>query len=149
MSGGRTRAGARTRQTWGMAEVELTDEQWRQRLDPDQYAVLRTAATEPPGTGKLLHEKGNGLFSCAGCGNDLFRSDAKYDSGCGWPSFWAPITEESVTRHRDTSHGMTRVEIRCGRCDGHLGHVFEDGPPPTGLRFCMNSLAMTFRPEGD
>ena len=132
-----------------MAEVELTDEEWRQRLDPEQYAVLRQAATERAGTGELLHEKRDGLFRCAGCGNLLFRSDAKYESGCGWPSFWEPISPESVTEHKDRSFGMTRIEIRCGRCDGHLGHVFEDGPPPTGLRFCMNSLAMTFATEDE
>ena len=132
-----------------MPEVELTDEEWRQRLDPNQYAVLRQAATERAGTGELLHEKRAGLFRCAGCDNLLFRSDAKYDSGCGWPSFWEPIAPDAVTEHRDRSHGMVRVEIRCGRCGGHLGHVFEDGPRPTGLRFCMNSLAMTFGPEGE
>jgi peptide-methionine (R)-S-oxide reductase len=132
-----------------MPEVELTDEEWRQKLDPEQYSVLRQAATERAGTGELLHEHRSGLFRCAGCDNLLFRSDAKYDSGCGWPSFWEPISPDSVTEHRDRSLGMTRVEIRCGRCGGHLGHVFEDGPRPTGLRFCMNSLAMTFAPESD
>jgi peptide-methionine (R)-S-oxide reductase len=132
-----------------MPEVELTDEEWRRRLDPDQYAVLRQAATERAGTGELLHEKRSGLFRCAGCGNLLFRSDAKYDSGCGWPSFWEPVTPEAVTERRDRSLGMVRVEIRCGSCGGHLGHVFEDGPPPTGLRFCMNSLAMTFASENE
>jgi peptide-methionine (R)-S-oxide reductase len=132
-----------------MPEVELTDEEWRRRLDPDQYAVLRQAATERAGTGELLHEKRSGLFRCAGCGNLLFRSDAKYDSGCGWPSFWEPVTPEAVTERRDRSLGMVRVEIRCGSCGGHRGHVFEDGPPPTGLRFCMNSLAMTFASENE
>jgi len=127
--------------------MELTDQEWRQRLDPERYAVLRQAATERPGTGELLHEKRSGLFQCAACGNLLFRSDAKYDSGCGWPSFWEPVSPEAVTEHKDRSLGMTRTEIRCGRCQGHLGHVFEDGPPPTGLRFCMNSLAMTFASE--
>ena len=132
-----------------MPEVELTDEEWRQKLDPEQYAVLRQAATERAGTGELLHEHRVGLFRCAGCDNLLFRSDAKYESGCGWPSFWEPISPDAVTEHKDRSLGMTRIEIRCGRCGGHLGHVFDDGPRPTGLRFCMNSLAMTFAPEGD
>lgn len=132
-----------------MPEVELTDEEWRRKLDPDQYAVLRQAATERAGTGELLHEHRVGLFRCAGCDNLLFRSDAKYESGCGWPSFWEPVSPDAVTEHKDHSLGMTRIEIRCGRCGGHLGHVFDDGPRPTGLRFCMNSLAMTFAPEGD
>jgi peptide-methionine (R)-S-oxide reductase len=132
-----------------MAQLQLSDKEWQQKLDPDRYAVLRQAATEAPGTGPLLHEKRVGLFRCAGCGNDLFLSDAKYDSGCGWPSFWQPLRPDSVTERRDLSHGMTRTEVRCGQCDGHLGHVFTDGPPPTGLRFCMNSLAMTFSPVED
>lgn len=130
--------------TGGMPEVELTDAEWRERLSADQYAVLRQAATEPPGTGELLHEKGIGLFRCAACGNPLFRSDAKYESGCGWPSFFESLGPEALTEHEDRSHGMRRVEIRCARCGSHMGHVFPDGPPPTGLRFCMNSLAMRF-----
>jgi peptide-methionine (R)-S-oxide reductase len=130
-----------------MAEADLTDEEWRQRLSPPRYAVLREAATEPPGTGELLHEKGVGLFVCGACGNELFLSDAKYESGCGWPSFWQPVRPDAVTEDEDRSHGMVRVEVRCGRCDSHLGHVFPDGPPPTGLRFCMNSLALRFAPD--
>ena len=127
---------------------ELPDEEWRQRLSPDQYAVLRQAATEAPGTGALLHEKRIGLFRCGACGNPLFRSDAKYESGCGWPSFWESLGPEALTEHEDLSHGMRRVEIRCARCDSHMGHVFPDGPPPTGIRYCMNSLAMRFEPDG-
>jgi peptide-methionine (R)-S-oxide reductase len=130
-----------------MAKFEMSDKEWKERLGPERYAVLRKAATERPGTGPLLHEKGVGTFMCAGCGNLLFRSDAKYESGCGWPSFWDPITPGAVTEVKDHSLGMRRIEVRCGQCDSHLGHVFEDGPPPTGLRFCMNSLAMEFAPE--
>lgn len=131
----------------GMPDVEMTDAEWRERLSPDQFAVLRQAATEPPGTGELLHEKRLGLFRCAACDNPLFRSDAKYESGCGWPSFFESLGPEALTEQEDRSHGMRRVEIRCARCGSHMGHVFPDGPPPTGLRFCMNSLAMRFDPE--
>ena len=133
--------------TDGMPEVEMTEAEWRERLRPEQFSVLRQAATEPPGTGELLHEKGVGLFRCAACGNPLFRSDAKYESGCGWPSFFQSLGPEALTEHEDRSHGMRRVEIRCARCASHMGHVFPDGPPPTGLRFCMNSLAMRFDPD--
>lgn len=127
----------------------MTDEEWRQHLSPDQYAVLRQAATERPGTGELLHEKRAGLFRCAGCGNKLFLSDAKYESGCGWPSFWKPVSDDAVIELEDRSHGMVRTEIQCASCGSHLGHVFDDGPPPTGLRFCMNSLAMSFDAESE
>ncbi|HET6795141.1 MAG TPA: peptide-methionine (R)-S-oxide reductase MsrB [Acidimicrobiales bacterium] len=132
-----------------MPRVEMTDEEWRQHLSPDQYAVLRQAATERPGTGELLHEKRAGLFRCAGCGNKLFLSDAKYESGCGWPSFWKPVSDDAVIELEDRSHGMVRTEIQCASCGSHLGHVFDDGPPPTGLRFCMNSLAMSFDAESE
>ena len=127
-----------------MAEFQLSESEWRQRLSPERFAVLRQAATERPGTGELLGEKRQGLFRCAACGNELFVSDAKFESGCGWPSFWEPVRSDAVVELEDRSHGMVRTEIRCARCDSHLGHVFEDGPPPTGLRFCMNSLALSF-----
>ena len=129
-----------------MADFQLSESEWRQRLGPERFAVLRQAATERPGTGELLREKRQGLFRCAGCGNELFVSDAKYESGCGWPSFWEPVRSGAVVELEDRSLGMVRTEIRCARCDSHLGHVFEDGPPPTGLRFCMNSLALSFEP---
>ena len=137
-------------QNVAMPEVELTDAEWRARLSPDQYAVLRQAATEPAGTGQLLHEHRIGLFRCAACGNPLFRSDAKYESGCGWPSFFESLGPAALTEHEDRAHGMRRIEIRCAQCGSHMGHVFPDGPPPTGLRFCMNSLAMRFEEaDGD
>ena len=132
-----------------MARVQMTDEEWRQRLSPAQYAVLRQSATERPGTGELLHEERIGLFRCAGCGNELFLSDAKFESGCGWPSFWKPVSDDALIELEDRSHGMVRTEIRCASCDSHLGHVFDDGPPPTGLRFCLNSVAMSFDPESE
>lgn len=125
----------------------MTEAEWRARLSPAQFAVLRQAATEPPGSGELLHEKRVGLFACGACGNPLFRSDAKYESGCGWPSFFESLGPQALTEHEDVSHGMRRIEIRCARCGSHMGHVFPDGPPPTGLRFCMNSLAMRFEPD--
>jgi peptide-methionine (R)-S-oxide reductase len=129
-----------------MADFELTDKEWRDRLAPDQYAVLRRAATEPPWSGALLKNKDTGVYECAACGNPLFSSDTKFDSGTGWPSFWEPIGPNAVTEIADTTHGMRRVEIRCARCDSHLGHVFPDGPRPTGQRYCMNSLALAFDP---
>lgn len=127
-----------------MDKVKKSDAEWRQSLDEEQYRVLRQAGTERAFTGKLLDVKDKGEFRCAGCGAPLFASDTKYDSGSGWPSFTSPMSGESVDEHRDHSHGMVRTEVRCARCEGHLGHVFPDGPGPEGLRYCINSAALTF-----
>lgn len=130
-----------------MDQLNLSEAEWRARLSPEQYHVLREAGTERAFSGRYNDNKADGIYHCAACGLDLFDSADKYDSGSGWPSFTQPITPDAVTDHRDTSHGMTRVETRCARCDSHLGHVFPDGPPPTGLRYCMNSVSLDFRPR--
>jgi peptide-methionine (R)-S-oxide reductase len=122
--------------------LQLSDAEWRQRLTPEQYRVLRQHGTEAPGSGCMTAIETSGTYVCAGCANPLFAAAAKFESGTGWPSFNRPIGPDAVTEHRDTSHGMQRTEVRCARCDGHLGHVFADGPAPTGLRYCMNSVAM-------
>jgi peptide-methionine (R)-S-oxide reductase len=129
----------------GNFEVTHTDEEWKQRLTPAQYDVLREAGTEMPYSSPLNDEHRRGVFGCAGCALDLYSSDTKFDSGTGWPSFWKPL-DNAVLERTDTSVGMTRTEVLCRRCGGHLGHVFDDGPKPTGLRYCMNGVAMSFRP---
>jgi peptide-methionine (R)-S-oxide reductase len=128
-------------------KLNLTDAEWRERLTPEQYHILRQAGTERAFTGKYDGNKAPGEYFCAGCGAPLFTSDTKFDSGCGWPSFTAPAEPEAVEELRDMSHGMVRTEVRCARCDGHLGHVFPDGPAPTGLRYCMNSASLDFEPK--
>jgi len=122
--------------------MDLTDEQWRERLTPEQYDILRRHGTEPAFTGKYWNVKEDGTYRCAGCGAELFSSGTKFESGTGWPSFYEPAVAEAVELRTDMSHGMIRTEVACARCGGQLGHVFEDGPRPTGLRFCINSCAL-------
>jgi peptide-methionine (R)-S-oxide reductase len=129
-------------------QVSKTDEQWRAELSPTEYAVLRRAGTEPAFSGPLLGEHRVGVYHCRACGNELFRSTTKFESHCGWPSFYAPQAGDAVTLIADNSHGMRRVEVRCAACDSHLGHVFDDAPQtPTGDRYCMNSVSLTFEPD--
>ena len=130
-----------------MEKVLKTEQEWREELAPDQYAVLRQAATEPPWAGKFVSTKDDGVYTCAACGNELFDSGTKFESGSGWPSFTDPKNTENVELRSDTSHGMVRTEVVCARCGGHLGHVFDDGPGPGGQRFCINSCALDLEPR--
>jgi len=129
----------------GKRKIKKTKEEWRKILTPDEFYVLRKKGTERPFTGKYIDHKKKGIYVCAGCENELFSSDTKFDSGTGWPSFWAPVSEDSANTKPDNSLGMHRTEVLCGRCGSHLGHVFDNGPKPTGNRFCINSVALHFK----
>ncbi|MBN2524719.1 MAG: peptide-methionine (R)-S-oxide reductase MsrB [Bacteroidales bacterium] len=130
-----------------MYKIEKSDHQWQKELSTEEYKILRQCGTEAPGTGKYYHFFEEGTYLCAACGNELFNSDTKYSSGSGWPSFYDVISKSHVVLIEDTSHGMLRTEIRCANCGSHLGHVFKDGPEPTGLRYCINSIALKFKDE--
>ena len=132
-----------------MTDMPKTEQEWREKLGPDRYRILRQSGTEAPWTGELLENKGRGQYVCGGCGEPLFASDTKYESGSGWPSFTAPAAPDAVKEITDQSHGMTRVEVRCAKCEGHLGHVFPDGPGPEGLRYCINSASLDFKNKED
>jgi peptide-methionine (R)-S-oxide reductase len=127
--------------------MNISDEEWRERLSPEKYRILRQKGTERAFTGAYYDKKDAGTYVCAGCGAELFSSETKYDSGSGWPSYWEPLGTDRVAEHRDVSYGMIRTEVTCARCGGHLGHVFDDGPRPTGLRYCINSASLEFKPK--
>ena len=128
-------------------KIQKTEKEWKKKLTKDEFKILRKKGTEPPFSGQYVDSKKYGIYLCAGCDQELFSSKTKFDSGSGWPSFWQPIMEDSIDKKIDKSMGMNRIEVLCSRCGGHLGHVFDDGPPPTGLRFCINSIALRFKDE--
>jgi len=128
-------------------KLRKTDDEWRAQLTPEAYRVARQAGTERPFTGEYVATTEIGTYACVCCGTEIFRSNAQFDAGCGWPSFWEPLAGARISEHEDISLGVRRVEVTCSRCDAHLGHVFSDGPPPTGLRYCINSVCLTLRPD--